>query len=141
MKIPEFYRDLLTGIGPTVFSVIAVDGSVQSSLVWSDFEDNLVSINMLNTAPKLKSLVRNGKATILKIDPKNEDNYIAIRCSLVRVDSEQAIAHLDKLTRRHMGKEKWYGDVVPENETEQKARVIVYIKPDQLYCTEQGASS
>lgn len=141
MNIPERYRDLLTGIGPTVFSVIAVDGAVQSSLVWSDFEDDLVSINMLNTAPKLKSLVRNGKATILKVDPEDEDNYISIRCSLVRVDSEGAIAHLDKLTRRHCGKEKWYGDAVPENETEKNNRVVVYIKPDKTYCTEQSTSS
>ena len=135
MNIPEVYRDLLTGIGSTIFSVIAVDGSVQSSLVWSDFEDGVVSINMLNTAPKLKSLVRNGKATILKVDPENEDIYISIRCSLVRVDSDGAIAHLDKLTHRHSGKEKWYGDVVPENETEKENRVVVYIKPDKVYFT------
>ena len=135
MNIPEVYRDLLTGIGSTIFSVIAVDGSVQSSLVWSDFKDGVVSINMLNTAPKLKSLVRNGKATILKVDPENEDNYISIRCSLVRVDSDGAIAHLDKLTHRHSGKEKWYGDVVPENETEKDNRVVVYIKPDKVYFT------
>lgn len=135
MNIPELYRDLLTGIGPTIFSVIAVDDSVQSSLVWSDFEDGVVSINMLNTSPKLKSLVRNGKATILKVDPENEDNYISIRCSLVRVDSEGAIAHLNKLTRRHYGKEKWYGDVVPENGAEQETRVAVYLKPEKVYCT------
>ena len=135
MNIPEVYRDLLTGIGSTIFSVIAVDGSVQSSLVWSDFEDGVVSINMLNTTPKLKSLVRNGKATILKVDPENEDNYISIRCSLVRVDSDGAIAHLDKLTHRHSGKEKWYGDAVPENETEKENRVVVYIKADKVYFT------
>ena len=135
MDIPEVYRDLLRGIGPTIFSVLAKDGSVQSSLVWSDLEDGLISISMSNTAPKLKSLVRNGKATILKVDPENEDNYISIRCSLVRVDSDGAIAHLDKLTHRHYGKEKWYGDVVPENDKEKESEVVVYLKPEKVYCT------
>ena len=135
MDIPEVYSDLLRGIGPTIFSVVAKDGTVQSSLVWSDLENGLISISMSNTAPKLKSLIRNGKATILKVDPENEDNYISIRCSLVRVDSDGAIAHLDKLTHRHSGKEKWYGDVVPENETEKENRVVVYIKPDKVYFT------
>jgi hypothetical protein len=135
MEIPEIYRDLLRGVGPTIFSVVARDGSVQSSLVWSDLADGLISIGMSNTAPKLKSLERNGKATILKVDPENEDNYVSIRCSLVRVASEGAIAHLDKLTLRHSRKEKWYGDVVPENDEEKEREVVVYLKPEKVYCT------
>ena len=39
MDIPQMYRDLLRGIGSSVFSVVAEDGSVQSSLVWSDLDD------------------------------------------------------------------------------------------------------
>ena len=114
MEIPEAYRNLLRGKGPTVLSVVAKDGSVQSSLIWSDLEGDVISISMLNTAPKLKRLVRNKMATILKIDPKNEDNYVSIRCSLVRIESDGAIEHLNRLTLRHYGKEKWYGDVVPK---------------------------
>ena len=136
MDIPEVYRDLLSGIGPTVLSVIARDGSVQSSLVWSNLQNGLISISMLNTAPKLKSLQRNAKATILKADPDNEDNYISIRCSLVRVEANGAIDHLNKMTLRHYGKEKWYGDVVPENAAEQETEVVVYLKPEKIYYTE-----
>lgn len=135
VNIPEFYRALLAGIGPTIFSVLAEDGSIQSSLVWTDFEDGLISISMLNNAPKLKNLIRNEKATILKVDPDNEDNYISIRCSLVRVESEGAIAHQDKLTFRHYGKEHWYGDVVPENDEERDSQVVVYLKPERVYST------
>ena len=135
MDIPDVYRDLLRGVGPTIFSVLAKDGSVQSTLVWSDFEDGLISISMSNTAPKLKSLLRNGKATILKVDPENENTYISIRCSLARVDSDGAIAHLNKLTYRHSGKEKWYGDMVAENDEDKANEVVVYLKPERVYCT------
>ena len=135
VDIPERYRDLLRGIGPSIFSVLADDGSIQSSLVWSDYEDGVISISMLNNAPKLKNLIRTGKATVLKVDPENEDNYISIRCSLVRVDSEGAIAHQDKLTLRHYGKEKWYGDVVPENDAERDSQVVVYLQPERVYYT------
>ena len=82
-----------------------------------------------------KNLIRTGKATVLKVDPENEDNYISIRCSLVRVDSEGAIAHQDKLTLRHYGKEKWYGDVVPENDAERDSQVVVYLQPERVYYT------
>lgn len=135
MEISEAYINLLRSNGPTVFSVVAKDGSVQSSLVWSDFEGELISIPMSATAPKLKRLARNKKATVLKVDPSNEDIYISIRCSLVKVESEGAIDLLDKLTQRHLGKEKWYGDVVPDNEEEKRKEVVVYLKPEKIYCT------
>lgn len=135
MEIPEVYSKLLRDKGPTVFSAVAKDGSVQSSLVWSDFEESVVSINMLAGSPKLKRLVRNKKATVLKVDPENEDNYISIRCSLVRVESEGAIEHLNKLTKRHLGNEKWYGEVAPDNDEEKKNEVVVYLKPEKVYFT------
>jgi hypothetical protein len=125
----------LRGKGPTILSVLTRDGAVQSSLVWSELEHALISINMLTSAPKLKSIVRNKKATVLKVDPHNEDNYIAVRCSLAAVESHDAIAHLDRLTMRHMGKAKWYGEAVPDNDEEKADRVIVYLKPERLYFT------
>jgi len=135
VAIPEPYRRLLTSKGPTVLSVLARDGSIQSSLVWSDLEDGLISISMSSTAPKLKRIMRNRKATILKVDPDNEDNYITLRCSLVRVESDGAIEHLDKLTKRHYDKEHWYGDVVPDNGEQKRNEVVVYLRPEQLYYT------
>ena len=134
-QITEEYINLLRGKGSTILSVVAMDGTVQSSLVWSDYENEMISINMSNNTPKYKRILRNRKATILKYDPKNEDKYISIRCSLHRVESEGAIAHLDKLTMRHLGKEKWYGDVVPDNDEEKKHSVIVYLKPEKIYFT------
>jgi Pyridoxamine 5'-phosphate oxidase len=135
MQIPEDYTKLLRDKGSTILSVVAIDGTVQSSLVWSDYEDDVISINMSNNTPKYKRIMRNKKATVLKFDPKDEDKYISIRCSLLRVESEDAIAHLDKLTMRHLGKEKWYGDVMPDNDEEKKRSVIVYLKPDKIYFT------
>ena len=129
------YRDLLRGIGSSVFSVVAEDGSVQSSLVWSDLDNGVISVGMLNTAPKLKSLIRSGRATILKVDPEDEDNYVSIRCTLIEIVSDGAIEHMDKLTHRHYGKARWYGDVVSESDKNKDLEVVVYLKPEKLYCS------
>jgi len=129
------YRDLLRGIGSSVFSVVAEDGSVQSSLVWSDLDNGVISVGMLNTAPKLKSLIRSGRATILKVDPEDEDNYVSIRCTLIEIVSDGAIEHMDKLTLRHYGKARWYGDVVSESDKNKDLEVVVYLKPEKLYCS------
>lgn len=129
------YANLLRAKGPTVLSVVTGDDSIQSSLVWSDFEDDEISISMLVTAPKYKRILRSKKATILKVDPEDEDNYISIRCSLLRVETEGAIEYLDKLTQRHMGKEKWYGEVIPDNDEEKENEVVVYLKPEKIFFT------
>ena len=129
------YRDLLRGIGSSVFSVVAEDGSVQSSLVWSDLDNGVISVGMLSTAPKLKSLIRSGRATILKVDPEDEDNYVSIRCTLIEIVSDGAIEHIDKLTLRHYGKARWYGDVVSESDKNKDLEVVVYLKPEKLYCS------
>ena len=129
------YRDLLRGIGSSVFSVVAEDGSVQSSLVWSDLDNGVISVGMLNTAPKLKSLIRSGRATILKVDPEDEDNYVSIRCTLIEIVSDGAIEHIDKLTLRHYGKARWYGDVVSESDKNKDLEVVIYLKPEKLYCS------
>ena len=134
MDIPEVYCELLRGIGYSVFSVVAEDGSVQSSLVWSDLENGVISVGMINTAPKLKSLMRSGRATILKVDPKDENNYVSIRCTLIEIVSDGAIEHIDKLTLRHYGKARWYGDVVSESDKNKDLEVVIYLKPEKLYC-------
>jgi len=135
MDIPSQYRDLLRGKGSTVFSVATQGGSVQSSLVWSDFDEGLISISMLSTAPKFKRLLKYQKATVLKYDAQDEKKYISLRCSFVKAEKDNAIEHLNKLTQRHYGKERWYGDVVPRNEQEEMNEVVVYLKPEKIYFT------
>ena len=135
MDIPDKYRDLLQAKGPTILSVLAKDRSIQSSLVWSDFEAGIISINMLGSAPKLKRIVNSAKATVLKIHADDEDSYICIRCSLLSMEKDGAIEHLNMLTRRHMGVESWYGNVVAENPIEQNDRCIVMLRPQKIYFT------
>lgn len=135
LEIPEEYRELLSKAGTSVLSFLCKDGSVQSTLAWSDFEHGLISICVPKTSIKYRRLVENGKATVLKYDPRDERKYISIRCSLVRVESEGAIDFLNKLTQRHYGKEKWYGEVEPDSQEKKLNEVIVYLKPEKVYFT------
>ena len=134
-EIPEEYRELLSNTGPSVLSVLCKDGSVQSTLAWTDYENELISICVPKTSIKYKRLIDSGKATVLKYDPDDERRYISIRCSLAKVESQGAIDFLNKLTQRHYGKEKWYGEVEPDDEEKKLNEVIVYLKPEKVYFT------
>lgn len=135
MKIPEFYSDLLSSAGPTTLSVIAKDGHIQSSLVWSDFDGEFVKINLLIGSPKEKNIRREGKASILVMHRTNENIYISLRCELVQITQEGAIEHLNEITQRNVNVNEWYGGMEPLDSPSKGMRAIVYLRPIHAYYT------
>ena len=134
-EIPEFYKNLLTTAGVATLSVVSKDGSIQSILVWPDYDGEFIKLNMLSGSPKELSIRREKKATILISHASNEDLYASIRCELHRITKEGAIEHLNKITERNMNVAKWYGDVEPENCESKNREVLVYLKPVRIYHT------
>ena len=135
ISIPDRYQTLLFPPGIVTLSVLSSDGSIQSSLVWSDFDESLVKINMLRDSPKERNIRRECKATVLAIDKESEDFYISLRCQLHKISSEGAIEHLNMLTQRNMGVPKWYGEVEPSDPAAEAGRTIVYLRPVRVYHT------
>ena len=134
-SIPKIFQQLLTRPGSATFSVLGADGSIQSSLVWPDFDGELVKVNMVEGAPKLTNVRREGLATLLVFDPSDEDTYISLRCELANISGDGAIAHLDMLTMRNMNLASWYGDVEPADSPDRDKRVIVHLRPVRVYHT------
>ena len=135
MNIPEFYQQIITSPGSATLSVLSKDGSIQSTLVWPDYDGKFLKLNMLSGSPKEASIRREGRATILVSHRTNENLYISIRCELESIESEGALAHLDKITQRNMGVRSWYGEVEPADSESMSRRVIVYLKPVRIYHT------
>ncbi len=135
MVIPKFYVQLLSSAGSATLSVLSKDGSIQSTLVWPDYDGEFIKLNMMDESPKARNIQREGKATILMSHGSNETLYISVRCELHEISKTGAIDHLDSITQRNMGVEKWYGDVFPSNRQEEESRVIVYLKPVRVYHT------
>lgn len=133
--IPEFYAQLLCAAGSATLSVLSKDGSIQSTLVWPDYDGEFIKLNVMEGSPKLNGIKRERKATVLMTHGGNETLYIAVRCELHDIVSEGAVEHLNMLTQRNMGVQRWYGDVVAENELEEKRTRIVYLKPVRIYHT------
>ncbi len=134
-EIPKFYSELLRSAGPATLSVMSKDGSIQSTLLWPDFDGEFIILNMLRGSPKEKCIRREGKATVLVAHCSNETKYISLRCELHDITSEGAIDHLDMITQRNMGVESWYGNVEPADSKSKHDRVLVYLKPVQVYHT------
>ncbi len=133
--IPQKYTEILTSAGSAVLSVMSKDGTIQSTLVWPDYDGEFIKLSLTSGTPKEVSIRREGKATVLMMDPSNEDFYISLRCQLHEVTSEGAIEHLDSITQRNMNVQHWYGDVEPENSERKDRTVLVYLKPIRIFYT------
>ena len=133
--IPDSFVTLLQSAGVATLSFLASDGSIQSNLVWPDFDGEFVKLNMLRGSPKEKNISRSGRATVLVYDPADSDTYITLRCELHKVTRDSAIEHLNLLTSRNMGLETWYGEVEPFDSELESRRVIVYLRPVRVYHT------
>ena len=133
--IPVFFSRLLVAPGAATLSVLGKDGSIQSTLVWPDFDGELLKLNMVSGSVKERSLRRELKATLLVAHSSNENMYISLRCEVEKITAEGAIDHLDMLTERNLGLSNWYGEVEAEDAPSKAGRVIVYLKPVRIYHT------
>jgi PPOX class probable F420-dependent enzyme len=134
--IPGSYLDLITRAGVATLSTLSADRSIQSSLVWFDYCNEVFTINVVDSSAKAKNLERHPQATLLIMDSGNVDRYLSVRCEVNQFQKDGAIAHLNKLTQRNTDHGCWYGGAVQENRQEAAHRVIVGLKPVRVYCAE-----
>lgn len=134
--IPASHLDLLTKAGVATLSTLSKDQSIQSSLVWFDYPDDDIRINVLDDSAQANNLLRHKGATLLVMDPGNVDRYLSIRCKVGGFQRDGAIAHLDSLTKKNMALERWYGGAVVDNPSEAARRIIVCLKPVRVYSAE-----
>ena len=133
IEIPAFYQQLLSGPGAATLSVCSRDGSIQSTLVWPDFDGECIRLSMVAGSPKEANIRREKKATLLMSHAGNENMYISLRCELHEITQTGAIEHLNMITLRNMNVSRWYGEVEPEDSPSKDKTVLVYLRPVRVY--------
>jgi PPOX class probable F420-dependent enzyme len=129
VTIPDSHRDLLTGAVHGVLATMMPDGQPQANIVWVDYDGTDVLINTTLERQKVRNMRANPQVSLLMIDPRDASRWIEVRGKAVELRREGAEEHADKLTRRYIGKEHFYGDIYPVKQRDKETRVIVFIKP------------
>lgn len=125
-KIPDGYRDLLDR--PIVVSLATVlsDGKPQVQPVWCSFDGEHVLVNTEKGRQKYRNMSRRRAATILAIDPEDDNRWLEIRGTVVDETERGANEHIDELARSYLGLDAYPyhldGDI----------RVIFRIRPDRV---------
>jgi PPOX class probable F420-dependent enzyme len=114
------------------FVTVMPDGSPQVTPVWVDVEDDgsHVIINTVEGSLKTRNLSADDRVAVSVVDKNNQVRFVAVRGTVVTRETEGADAHIDKLSLKYLGQERYPGHR-PDWQ-----RVILRIKPHHV--TERG---
>ena len=126
ISIPESHLDLLTRPIHGVLTTMMPDGQPQSSLVWCDYDGGYVRVNTSRERQKGRNMQANPKVSLLIVDPENTGRFLQIRGEAELVE-ENALEHLDEITRQYTRYSQYYGYVFPVEKRERETRIICRI--------------
>jgi PPOX class probable F420-dependent enzyme len=126
--IPATHIDLLKD--KPAFANLATlndDGSPQVTPVWVDFDGTNLIVNTAKGRVKAKNLARSPRVALSIADPQNPYRYLGIQGRVIEMTESGADAHIDKMAKKYMGKDKYPG------RTPGEVRVLVKIAPEKVH--------
>ena len=107
MAIPDKYRDLFSKRAFASLGTLMPDGQPQVTPVWVDLEGELVIVNTAKGRQKDKNIRRDPRVALAVIDPDNPYRYLEIRGRVVEITEQGADAHIDKMAKKYLDKDKY----------------------------------
>jgi PPOX class probable F420-dependent enzyme len=105
--IPEKYQDLLQKKAFAQLATLMPDGSPHVSPVWFEFDGQNILINTAKGRVKDRNMRRDPRVGLDIVDPDNAYRHLSIRGRVVDVTENGADAHIDKLTKKYIGQDKY----------------------------------
>jgi PPOX class probable F420-dependent enzyme len=105
--IPRDFLDLFTKATFAHLATLMPDGSPQVTPVWVDFDGRHILVNSAAGRQKDLNMEKRRQVAIEIPDPDNPNRYLAVRGAVVEITEEGADAHLDRLARRYLNRDKY----------------------------------
>jgi len=122
--IPAGFHDLLTNNKAFAnLATVMPDGSPQVTPVWFDYTNGNIRVNTAKGRTKARNMTQGTRVALSIIDPANPYRYLQVRGKVSHVTEEGAVAHIDSLAKKYLGKDRypWHN--------EKDVRVIYEITP------------
>jgi len=106
-QIPDQYLDLFERPVSVSLATLLSDGTPQVQPVWCSFDGTHLLVNTEKGRQKYRNLSRRRRVTILAVDPANDSRWVEIRGEVIEETEKGADEHIDALTRRYLGVDKY----------------------------------
>jgi PPOX class probable F420-dependent enzyme len=107
--IPESYLDLIKD-ETKAFGCLATlmrDGSPQLTPIWFNTDGTYILINSAIDRVKDRNMRRNPRVALVITDPNDPYRYIQIRGKIVEITTQGARGHIDRLSKKYTGRDKY----------------------------------
>jgi len=125
-KIPDQYQDLFSKVAFANLATLMPDGGPQVTPVWFDFDGTHILVNSAKGRVKDKNMRRNKRVALSIVDPNNAYRHLDVQGEVTEITEQGADAHIDKLAKKYLGKDKY-----PFRQPGE-VRVIYKIRPDKV---------
>jgi PPOX class probable F420-dependent enzyme len=126
--IPESHLDLLKDDTKAFGSLATLmnDGSPQLTPVWFNTDGTHILINSAKGRVKDRNMRRDPRVSLVIIDPDDPYRYIQIRGKVVGITTLGAREHIDRLSKKYTGRDKYTSGSADE------IRVTYKILPERV---------
>ena len=108
-RIPQSHLDLFQKRALANLATVMNDGSPHVTPVWVDYDGNYVLVNSAKGRQKDVNMEQRPEVALDIVDPENPFRYLAIRGQVVDITEQGANEHIDKLSKKYTGRDKYGG--------------------------------
>ena len=108
-----------------VVAALREDGTLHQTVVWVDWDDDHVVLNLTSSRSKLGYLRRDPRVSILVLDREDPFRWLRVEGEVVEITPEGAYEHIVRQAGVYLGKEEY-----PRRPGEQ--RILVRIAPRRV---------
>jgi PPOX class probable F420-dependent enzyme len=105
--ISDKFLDLFKKKAFAHLATLMPNGDPQVTPVWVDYDGERVVINTAEGRQKDKNLQRDGRVSLSITDPDNPYRYLEVRGRVSERTTSGADAHIDKMAKKYMDKDKY----------------------------------
>ena len=126
--IPESHLDLIQDETRAFGSLVTLmkDGSPQVTPVWFNSDGIHIMVNSARGRVKDRNMRRDPRVALVIVDPQDPYRYIQIRGKVIEITLQGAREHIDALSKKHTGRDRYTGGHLGE------VRVIYKILPEKI---------
>ncbi len=124
--IPDKFNDLFEKKIFAGLATLMPDGAPQVTPVWIDYDGAHVVFNTAIGRQKDKNLQRDGRVSVMLIDPENPYRHLEVRGKVIERTTDGADEHINKMAKKYLGQ-----DVYPFGQPGEQ-RVIFKIQPERV---------
>ena len=126
LKLDDHALKLIEGKNFAFLGTIMADGSPHVTPVWIDHEGDMILVNTAMGRKKQKNTAKDPRVAVTIGDQNNMYDKVVIRGRVISQRLDGADAHIDKLAKKYIGKDKYPWRAPGEK------RVILKIEPTHI---------